>query len=237
MHGELRGIMHRKPVVHQTEYALLVLTTIPGAKDDSLLLLNVKHNSNIRVKVVPFPVLVNLGACIDYSEVGLTKVVKILLGGGSDKHIANKMLLPSHFMHKTYLLLRLGVGTAETVKDICLFLCIEIFDCLFVKLLEDFWCGGLVDVVPINIFFRFGSLVQDEPFVLGGAASELASVDGKCVTIFSGGDPALSVGNLMVKQLLVGQVSINSGDFGDTQFVDPNDLTGVGSSKSLGHII
>ena len=63
---------------------------------------------------------------------------------GTDEHVHYKMLLPRHFVKKTDLSLRFGIGSTKTVKDIRAIKRIEVIDCLFVKFYEYFRAGRLI---------------------------------------------------------------------------------------------
>mmetsp|Transcript_25094 Transcript_25094/g.51269 ORF Transcript_25094/g.51269 Transcript_25094/m.51269 type:complete len:205 (-) Transcript_25094:583-1197(-) len=164
MHGEL--IFHRQPVIHEGEDTLLILSAVPSTKDDGLLLFDVENDGNIRVEVVALPVLVDLRAGVDDGEVRL-KVFQLLFGRRADEHVGNKVLRPCHFMDEADLVLRLGRRTDEAVEDVGGLSGVEVRDGLVVQLLEYLGSGGLIDVVPVNVGGRFGSLVEDHPLILG----------------------------------------------------------------------
>lgn len=234
MHGEL--VVHGKPVVHQRKNTLLVFASVPSSKDDRLLLLNVEHNCNVRVQVVSFPVLIDLRAGIDDREVGL-KVLELLLGLGADEHVGHKVLRPGHLVNEANLTLRLGRGTDEAVEDIALLLGIEVGDGLVVQLLEDLGSGGLVDVVPVDMLGGIGTLVEDEPLVLGRAAGELARIDGECIAILGRGDPTLVVGDLVLEEFLICQVFVDGRWAGNAELVDAGFGTGGGTDESFGYVV
>lgn len=99
VHRELRRVLHGQPVVHQGEDALLVLAAVPRPEDDRALLLHIEYHSHLRVEPVLFPVLVDLGAGVDDSEVGL-ETLQVRDVVGAYKHVGDKVLLPRHFRNK-----------------------------------------------------------------------------------------------------------------------------------------
>ena len=77
------------------------------------------------------------------------------------------MLLPGHFVHKANLFSRRLVGSAISIKHVGRFARIEITNRLVVQLLKDFRGRGFVDIVPVQVFRRFRSRIEDDPAILG----------------------------------------------------------------------
>jgi len=134
-------------------------------------------------------------------------------------HARTKMLLPRHFVHKTNLLLRRLVGSAVPIKDVGRLARVEILDGLVVEFLKDLGRGGLIDIVPVHVFGRFRSRVEDNEAILGRAARVFARVDGKGVAVLGLGHDPFLVGDFVIKELLVGQVAVNGAGSGDSERV------------------
>jgi len=91
---------------------------------------------------------------------------------------------------------------------------------LVIQLLEDLRGGGLVDVVPVDVFGGIRTLIEDEPLVLGRAAGEFARINGERFAVLGRGDPTLLVGDLVLEKFLVGQVLVDGRWVGDAQLID-----------------
>jgi hypothetical protein len=63
-----------------------------------------------------------------------------------------------------------GTGTTISIKDVGLVLGVEVFDSLFVELIEHFRLGGSVNIIPINVLCRLCSGIVNNPLILGTAA-------------------------------------------------------------------
>ena len=140
-------------------------------------------------------------------------------------------------MNEADLALRLGRGTDEAVEDVALLLGVEVGDGLVVQLLEDFGSGGLVDIVPVDVLGGIGALVENEPLVLGGAAGELARIDGEGIAILGRGDPTLLVGDLVLEKFLIGQVFVDGRWAGNAELIDAGLGAGRGTNESFGYIV
>ena len=82
-----------------------------------------------------------------------------------------------------------------------------------------------------------GSLVEDEPLVLGRAAGELASVNCECIAVFGRDDHTLLVGDLVLEQFLVGQVLVDRRRTGDAELIDTGFGTGRGTNEGFRYIV
>ena len=143
-----------------------------------------------------------------------------------------KMLLPRHFVHETNLFACGLVGTAESIKHIGGFSCIEILDRLVVELLKDFRGSGLIDIVPVDVFCRFRSRIQDNPAILGRTSREFPSVHRKGVAVLGLGDNALVVGHFVIKQFLVIQVAVDGARSRNSELVNTRFETSVRALES-----
>lgn len=236
MHRKLRGIGQRKPVVHQRENTLLVLSTVPSPKNDSLFLFDIEYNGSLGIEVEAFMVLNSLRAAIDNRKVRF-KVLQLGRGGRSDEHVGYKMLLPCHLMHKSNLLARIFIGSTITIEDVDSLASVEVLNGLIIQLVEHFRLGWHVDIVPVNVLCGLAAFILDNKPVLGRAASVLSGINSESITVFCFGNLAFIVSLFMLEEFLVGQVAVNSGWSGDTESVNSNCLASIGSDNVLGYFV
>ena len=114
-------------------------------------------------------------------------------------------------MDESDLLSGLRRRSTVAVKDVGLFQRIEMSYSLGVEVVKDFWSGGTIDIIPINMLSRLRTFIVDDPLVLGRATSIFSGVDRKSVSIFSGGHLSFVICLFVLKELLEGQVAMNSG--------------------------
>jgi hypothetical protein len=234
MHGKLS--IHGKPVIHERKDSLFVFTSIPSTKNDSLGLFNVEYDGRVGMKIVAFPILVNLGATVDDCKVGL-KVLEFFFGRGPDKHVGDKVLLPCHFVDETNLFLRRRVGTTKTVKDVGGIACIEIGNGLVVEFIKDFRSRGLINGTPIEVGIRFRADITDNPLVLGRTSSKLASVDCKGGTVFGSGNDAFVVFLFMLKEFLESKILVDGRRTSDSKRGNASLETSICAFQSLANVV
>ena len=141
--------------------------------------------------------------------------------------VRTKMLLPRHFVHKANLPLRRLVCATEAIKDIGRFSRIEIRDRLVVEFLKDLRRSGLINVIPVNMFRRFGSRIQNNPSIFGRTSRELSRVDGKRVAVLGLGNDTFVVGHFVIKQFLIRQVAVDGARSRDSELVNARFATRV----------
>ena len=234
VHG--KRTLQRQPVVHERKDSLFVLTSVPGAKNDGLFLFHVEHDCRFGMQIVALPVVVDLTAAVDHGKVGL-EILEFFFVGGPDEHVGDKVDLPGHFHNESNLLLRLLVGATESVKDVDRVEGVQVVDGLVVEFIKDFRSRGLVDGSPVEIGSGLAALILDNPLVLGRAASVLARVYDKGVAVLGGCHNALIVLLLVFKELLVGEVLVDSGGTGNAESGNARLGTSVGADKGLGHVV
>ena len=176
------------------------------------------------------PVVVNLRAAVNDRKVRLESL-ELALGFWSNKHVGDKMLLPSHFMNKSNIFARLFRGSNIAIKDIGRVARVKMCDRLVEQLVKDLWLGRLINIIPVHVLGRLRARIQDNPSVLGRATRVLASVNGKRVTIFRLGHDALLVGDFVIKEFFIRQVAIHSLGASNTERVEIDALTSIGSGK------
>ena len=244
----------REPVVHQTEDSLLILATVPGAKNDGDLLLNIEGNRDLAVSVevsvvsqdrrasnprklesispiqiVFFPLLVHLATGVDDGEIRL-EIREIVLALGSYEHVGDKVLLPSHLVDETDLLLTGGVASTKSVKDVQLVLGVHVIDGGLVQIVENLWGDILVYFAPPEVLVGLAANIADNPLVGRGAAGEFSRIHSKRLAVFGPGDLSLLVGLLVFVELLECLVLVNKRRSVNTEGVDSDFRAG---SRSL----
>ena len=220
---------HGQPVVHQGENSFFIFTPVPGTKNNGCFLFHVEDNGRFGMQVVLLPVVIDDGTSVDNGKVRV-EIVEFFGSFGTNEHIRDKMLLPGHFVNKSYFLSRTWIGSDVAVKDVCLVDMVEVVDCLLVEVVKDFGTGWLVDLIPVNVFGSFGPGVKDDPSIFGRATSVLAGVNSKGGTVFCLGNPSFLIHLFMLKEFRIGQVTIECSDVGNAMSIRETDfLAGVGS--------
>mmetsp|Transcript_10035 Transcript_10035/g.28520 ORF Transcript_10035/g.28520 Transcript_10035/m.28520 type:complete len:406 (+) Transcript_10035:492-1709(+) len=236
VHGELRRIAHWQPVIHQREDSLLVLAAVPGTENHRLLFFDVEDDGRIGIQAMAFPLIFNLRAAVDDGEIRL-EVVQVVAVFGSDEHVGDEMLLPCHFVHEPDLLARGRVGAAVPVEHVGRLASVEVSHGLVVQILEDFWRRRLVDIIPVDVGFGFGSLVQYDELVLGRTAGEFAGVHRERIAVLCLGDDAFLVLLFVLVQLLVRQVAVQRRDSGNPELVQSDFHAGIRAFDSARDVV
>mmetsp|Transcript_17470 Transcript_17470/g.32753 ORF Transcript_17470/g.32753 Transcript_17470/m.32753 type:complete len:393 (-) Transcript_17470:508-1686(-) len=236
VHWQLRRILHRKPVIHQRENALLVLASVPRTEYDGALLLDVEYHGYLRVEAVFFPVLVDLGTGVDHREVGFESLE---VGGriGTNEHVRDEVLLPRHLVDEADLALTLRIGTAESIEDVTLLLGVKVIHCLFVQFVKDLGSGRLIDLAPIHIRIALAADILDEPFVSWTSSREFTCIDREGFAVLGGRDLALVVLYLVLEEFLEGLILVDGGWAGDAEFGNACRFAGGWAGVDVGGIV
>mmetsp|Transcript_19126 Transcript_19126/g.41530 ORF Transcript_19126/g.41530 Transcript_19126/m.41530 type:complete len:226 (+) Transcript_19126:1781-2458(+) len=147
------------------------------------------------------------------------------------------MLLPGHFMDEANLFPRGRGGSHVAVKHVCLVDGVEIFDGLVFQFIKHFGGSWLVNVVPIHVFRRFRSGVENNELVLWRATGIFTGRHLEGVAVFCLGYYSFIVGLFVFEKFLVCHIPVNRGRVRNSELVDTNFLAGIFSSKSLRHIV
>mmetsp|Transcript_20020 Transcript_20020/g.41868 ORF Transcript_20020/g.41868 Transcript_20020/m.41868 type:complete len:364 (-) Transcript_20020:117-1208(-) len=227
--------VHGKPIVHEGEDSLLVLSPVPSTEDDSHLLLDVEGNSDLGVEVVLFPLLVGLGARVDDGEVDIAG--NLVPDLRADEHVGYEVLLPSHLVHEPNLPPSSLVGAAVDIGDVELLLGVHVVYSGVVEVVEDLGSDGLVDVTPPHVLVTLTPNILHDPLILGTPTSELSSVDGEGVAILGLCDDAFAVGLLVFEELLKRKILVHGRGIVDTKVVKTDLLAGIRPGYGLGNIV
>ncbi len=159
-------------VVHDREDTLLHLTGVLGTEDNHLATLEVDLNRGGRGHTSGETVGRELAGVVD-DEVGLTKVLELLLGR-ADQHVVHEESVVGTRANDTDLEAVLGVPACETVKDIDVVTGVEVVDGTLTVDLEGVLVHLDVDGAPPDVVL--GGLLVDDTLVLGRTTGLLTGV-------------------------------------------------------------
>ena len=155
----------------------------------------------------------------------------------ANEHIRNKMLLPGHFVDESNLLAGFRRRSTVAIKDVGLFQSVEMGYSLGIELVKDFWSGRTIDIIPVNVLSRLRTLIVDDPLVLRRTTSVLSGIDRKSFPVFSGGYLSFVVRLFVLKELLEGQVAMNSGWSSDAKRVYSGLVASIGALDVLSNVV
>ena len=117
--------------------------------------------------------------------------------------------------------MRSNNDTCNKIKrDIETYLCIKVFDSLFVKLIKYLGRCRLIDIAPIDVGIALTPNILDDPLVLGRTSRELSSIDCKCIAILSVSYLPFVIRHLVLEELFERLVLVNGLGASDAKACD-----------------
>ena len=117
MHGS--DILQGKVIIHDTEYPLLHLSSVPASKYNRHPFSKIKRRDHIRIQTLLLPAGIRGFGGIESDKIRL-KIHQFFLCR-ADKHVFDKMGLPGNFHNKADIQTGIRISTAKAINHVKLF--------------------------------------------------------------------------------------------------------------------